>query len=299
MDEVRKRFLNYIQYEKRLSSNTLIAYEQDLSQFYTFLETNFQHTDLLSVNSSMIRSWTISLIEKQDTATTVNRKISCLKSFYKFQLKSGLISQNPTSKIIRPKVPKRLPKDVSAHKLQDIKDKLEINLSDDNFDARRDYTMFMTFYLCGLRRSELIDMQWGQIDLAQKQISVIGKGKKQRFIPIDARLIELFSEYKKEISNNEIAPEDNSVFVLANGNKLYPNFVYRTIKKYLSEVTSQKGIGPHSLRHSFATHLLNEGAELNAIKGLLGHSSLASTQVYTHSSIEKLKHIHKLSHPKS
>lgn len=299
MDDVRKRFLNYIQYEKRLSSNTLLAYEQDLNQFYSFLNSNFQHTDLLTVNSSMIRSWTISLIEKQDTATTVNRKISCLKSFYKFQLKSGAIQQNPTSKIIRPKVPKRLPKDVSANKLLDIKDKLEINLSDDNFEARRDYTMFMTFYLCGLRRSELIDMQWSQIDLAQKQVSVIGKGKKQRFIPVDIRLIELLSEYKKDLTSNEIIPEDNSVFVLKNGKKLYPNFVYRTIKKYLSEVTSQKGIGPHSLRHSFATHLLNEGAELNAIKGLLGHSSLASTQVYTHSSIEKLKHIHKLSHPKS
>jgi len=299
MDDVRKRFLNYIQYEKRLSSNTLLAYEQDLSQFYSFLESNFQHTDLLTVNSSMIRSWTISLIEKQDTATTVNRKISCLKSFYKFQLRGGKIQQNPTSKIIRPKVPKRLPKDVSANKLQDIKDKLEINLTGDSFEARRDYTMFMTFYLCGLRRSELIDMQWSQIDLAQKQISVIGKGKKQRFIPVDLSLIELLSEYKKELTNNEIIPEDNSVFVLKSGKKLYPNFVYRTIKKYLSEVTSQKGIGPHSLRHSFATHLLNEGAELNAIKGLLGHSSLASTQVYTHSSIEKLKHIHKLSHPKS
>jgi integrase/recombinase XerC len=214
-------------------------------------------------------------------------------------LKSGTIQQNPTTKIIRPKVPKRLPKDVAATKLLDIKDKLEINLTEDNFDARRDYTMFMTFYLCGLRRSELIDMQWSQIDLAQRQISVIGKGKKQRFIPIDDQLIKLLSEYKIEVRQNEIVAENGSVFILKNGKKLYPNFVYRTIKKYLSEVTSQKGIGPHSLRHSFATHLLNEGAELNAIKGLLGHSSLASTQVYTHSSIEKLKHIHKLSHPKS
>jgi integrase/recombinase XerC len=299
MDEVRKRFLNYIQYEKRLSANTLIAYEQDLNQFFSFLEASFQHTDLLQVNSSMIRSWTISLIEKKDTATTVNRKISCLKSFYKFQLKSGLILQNPTSKIIRPKVPKRLPKDVAAHKLQDIKDKLEINLSEDSFESRRDYTMFMTFYLCGLRRSELIDMQWRQIDLAQKQLSVIGKGKKQRLIPIDERWTKLIIEYKNELTRHEIQAENDLVFVLKNGQKLYPNLVYRTIKKYLSEVTSQKGIGPHSLRHSFATHLLNEGAELNAIKGLLGHSSLASTQVYTHSSIEKLKHIHKLSHPKS
>jgi integrase/recombinase XerC len=299
MDEVRKRFLNYIQYEKRLSKNTLIAYEQDLNQFSLFLHYNFQHQDMLTANSSMIRSWTISLIEKKDTATTVNRKISCLKSFYKFLLKNGSIHQNPTSKIIRPKTPKRLPKDISAGKLQDIKDKLELSLTEDNFDARRDYTMFMTFYLCGLRRSELIDMQWQQIDLSLKQISVIGKGKKQRFIPINFQLIELLYSYKQEISDQNIIAENDHVFILNNGKQLYPNFVYRTIKKYLMEVTSQKGIGPHSLRHSFATHLLNEGAELNAIKGLLGHSSLASTQVYTHSSIEKLKHIHKLSHPKS
>lgn len=299
MDEVRKRFLNYIKYEKRLSNNTLIAYEQDLNQFSLFLNHNFQHQDMLTVNSSMIRSWTISLIEKKDTATTVNRKISCLKSFYKYLLKNGSIFQNPTSKIIRPKVPKRLPKDIAASKLHDIKDKLELSLTDDNFDARRDYTMFMTFYLCGVRRSELIDMQWTQIDLSLKQISVIGKGKKQRFIPINSQLIDLLASYKQEIQDENIIAEKGHVFILKNGKQLYPNFVYRTIKKYLVEVTSQKGIGPHSLRHSFATHLLNEGAELNAIKGLLGHSSLASTQVYTHSSIEKLKHIHKLSHPKS
>jgi integrase/recombinase XerC len=299
MNDVRKRFLNYIQYEKRLSPNTLVAYEQDINQFQSFIEANFQHTDLLTANSSMIRSWTISLIEKKDAATTVNRKISCLKSFYKFQLKSGVVSQNPTAKIIRPKTPKRLPKDVAANKLQDIKDKLEIGLSEDSFDARRDYTMFMTFYLCGIRRSELMEMQWSQIDLAKRQISVIGKGKKQRFIPMDERLIKLLSAYKNELNAHNIVTEGDVVFVLTNGKKLYPNFVYRTIKKYLSEVTSQNGIGPHSLRHSFATHLLNEGAELNAIKGLLGHSSLASTQVYTHNSIEKLKHIHKLSHPKS
>ncbi len=299
MDEVRKRFLNYIQYEKRLSKNTLIAYEQDLNQFSLFLHDNFQHEDMPTANSSMIRSWTISLIEKKDTATTVNRKISCLKSFYKFLLKNGSILQNPTSKIIRPKTPKRLPKDISAGKLHNIKDKLELSLAEDNFAARRDYTMFMTFYLCGLRRSELIDMQWQHIDPSLKQISVIGKGKKQRFIPINSQLIELLYSYKQEISDQNIIAENEHVFILKNGKQLYPNFVYRTIKKYLLEVTSQKGIGPHSLRHSFATHLLNEGAELNAIKGLLGHSSLASTQVYTHSSIEKLKHIHKLSHPKS
>lgn len=299
MDEVRKRFLNYIQYEKRLSQNTLIAYESDLSQFSAFISDTFQHSDLLTVNSSMIRAWSISLIEEQDTSSTVNRKISCLKSFYKFQLKNEMIKSNPTAKIIRPKMPKRLPKDVSAGKIIEVKDQLELNIKNEDFNSVRDYTMFMTFYLCGIRRSELIEMTWSQIDFSLKQISIFGKGKKQRFIPIDSRWIELIDRYKAAILNQDIIIENDWVFVLENGKKLYPNFVYRVIKKYLTLVTSQKGIGPHTLRHSFATHLLNEGAELNAIKGLLGHSSLASTQVYTSSSIEKLKHIHKLSHPKS
>jgi len=299
MDEVRKRFLNYIQYEKRLSHNTLIAYESDLSQFSAFISDTFHHSDLLTVNSSMIRAWSISLIEMQDTSSTVNRKISCLKSFYKFQLKNEMIKSNPTAKIIRPKMPKRLPKDVSVGKIVEVKDQLVLNIKNEDFNSVRDYTMFMTFYLCGIRRSELIEMTWSQIDFSLKQISIFGKGKKQRFIPIDSRWIELIDRYKVAILKQDIAIENDRVFVLENGKKLYPNFVYRVIKKYLALVTSQKGIGPHTLRHSFATHLLNEGADLNAIKGLLGHSSLASTQVYTSSSIEKLKHIHKLSHPKS
>jgi integrase/recombinase XerC len=299
MDDVKKRFFNYLQYEKRMSTNTLIAYGSDLEQFSVFISDTFQVQNLVEVNSSMIRSWTISLIEQKDTASTVNRKISCLKSFYKFQLKNETIKSNPTSKIIRPKASKRLPKDISAPKLIDIKDKLELNISEDSFDSIRDYTMFMTFYLCGIRRSELIDMTWAQIDLSLKQISVIGKGKKQRFIPIKAELIDLMHRYKNAIDNYQITNVEDRVFVLENGNNLYPNFVYRTIKNYLSEVSSQQGIGPHTLRHSFATHLLNEGAELNAIKGLLGHASLASTQVYTNNSIEKLKQIHKLAHPKS
>lgn len=299
MIELIERFLNFIQYEKRFSSNTLLAYEQDLKQFVVFIGEHFQHADLLTVQPSMIRSWTISLIERKDSASTVNRKISCLKSFYKFYHKLGSISQNPTSKVIRPKMPKRLPKDVPATKLKDIQDKLEVEMDQDSIESNRNYTMFIVFYYCGLRRSELIDLTWSQIDMSKKEMSIIGKGKKQRLIPLSDSILKLLLDYKEVLKAHSIVCEDNSVFVLNNGKKMYPNFVYRIIKGYLTQVSSQKGLGPHSLRHSFATHLLNEGAELNAIKGLLGHSSLASTQVYTHSSIEKLKQIHKLSHPKS
>ena len=292
MDELRTKFMNYLQYEKRFSSNTLLAYDGDLNQFTAFIEAEFEHSDLLTVNSSMIRSWTIQLIEQKGSATTVNRKISCLKSFYKFLLRHEHIKKNPTVRVIRPKQPKRIPKDIPAPKLHNVKDKLELDSMDSDFNSIRDYTMFMTFYLSGMRRSELIELTWSQIDLSLNQISVLGKGKKQRFIPISAELIDLLAKYKEALRTNEIIVEEDRVFVLDSGKKLYPNFVYRTIKNYLNLVSSQKGVGPHSLRHSFATHLLNEGAELNAIKGLLGHSSLASTQVYTHNSIEKLKNIH-------
>lgn len=299
MDDVCKRFLNYLEYEKRFSNHTLVAYQGDLTQFIHFISDTFHHSDILTVNSSMIRAWTISLIEQQDTATTVNRKISCLKSFYKFQLKNETIKVNPTTKIIRPKMPKRVPKSMQATKLKDIQDSLLLNIDDSNFETMRDYAMFMMFYLCGIRRNELIELKWSQIDLAQRQISVLGKGKKQRYIPIQQELIDIIGKYKYTLETFGIDPIGNYVFVLKNGKKLYPNLVYRTIKYYLSQNSTQKGIGPHTLRHSFATHLLDSGAELNAIKELLGHSSLGSTQVYTSSSVEKLKHIHKLSHPKS
>ena len=299
MTDVLQHFFNYIQYEKRLSSHTIVAYQSDLNQFSQFLKFTFEVSDLSVVKSNHIRSWIIKLIEDKDTSSTVNRKISCLKSFYKFLLRSDKILVNPTSKIMRPKMPQRLPKDVQQSKLMDVKDVLELNAVDKTFSSYRDYSMFMMFYSCGIRRNELIELTWDKIDFAQRQISVFGKGKKQRLIPLRVEMVELLMKYQKLQKEDIEEIEGNHVFVLDNGKKLYPNFVYRTIRNYLAMVTTQKGIGPHSLRHSFATHLLNEGAELNAIKELLGHSSLASTQVYTHNSIEKLKQIHKFSHPKS
>ncbi len=299
MTDVIKQFFNYIQYEKRLSENTVVAYQNDLSQFNLFLNSDFQENNLIKVKASHIRAWVISLVEKNDQSATVNRKISCLKSFYKFLLRNEYIQINPTSKVIRPKMAKRLPKDVQESKLMDLKDFLNLRARDNTFSSVRDYTMFMAFYLCGLRRNELIEICWSDFDSGKEQISVIGKGKKQRFIPLRKEFIILLMHYKEIQKSNFENIENNYIFVLDNGKKMYPNFVYRSMQSYLSMVTTQKGIGPHSLRHSFATHLLNQGAELNAIKELLGHSSLAATQVYTHNSIEKLKQIHKFSHPKS
>lgn len=298
MTDVIKQFFNYIQYERRLSPNTILAYQIDLKQLKEFLEKDFQIFDFLSVKPNHLRAWMISLIEQKDLSSTVNRKISCIKSLYKFLLKHNYITVNPSTKLIRPKIPKRLPKDVAAPKLANLKDFLELNTQSNEFSAMRDYVMFMTFYLCGLRRNELIELQWNQVDIAQKQIRVLGKGKKERVIPVRSEWIDLLLRYKNNLEQHLENREENYIFVLDNGKMMYPNFVYRKIQNYLSMVTTQEGVGPHALRHSFATHLLNEGAELNAIKELLGHSSLAATQVYTHNSIEKLRQIHKFSHPK-
>lgn len=299
MPDITNHFFNYLQYEKRLSSHTLTAYDVDLNQFRSYLSDTFELHDLLSVKSSHIRSWIIHRIEEKDATSTVNRKISCLKSFYKFLVRNNHLKTNPTARVLRPKMPKRLPKDVLKSKLFDLKDFLELRTRENTYATLRDYVMFMTFYLCGLRRNELIDAQWSDIDFYQNTISVVGKGKKQRLIPIKSEMTAILQDYKRYQKEYLEFIEENHIFVLDNGKKLYPNFVYRTIKRYLSMVTTQEGLGPHALRHSFATHLLNEGAELNSIKELLGHSSLAATQVYTHNSIEKLKQVHKFSHPKS
>ena len=299
MIDIVQQFFNYIQYERRLSAHTLTAYQTDLSQFQSYLNLTHQLFDLKEVKMTHIRGWIITMIENRDASTTVNRKISCLKSFYKFCLKNRYVLKNPTTKLIRPRVPTRLPKDVRYEKIMDIKDKLELDTESNEFAKFRDYAMFMTFYLCGIRRNELIELTWDKLDYAQKQISVLGKGKKERRIPLKSELIEILRKYQ-QIQATDIANlQDNGIFVLDNGKRMYPNFVYRKIQHYLALVSTQKGIGPHTLRHSFASHLLNEGAELNAIKELLGHSSLAATQIYTNSSIEKLRQVHRISHPKS
>lgn len=294
-----QRFFNYIQYEKRLSSHTMTAYHNDIFQFSDYLKEHFEGVEIANAQSSHIRSWIIYRIENKDNPRTINRKISALKSLYKFMLQNDLIVANPTAKTIRPKTPKRLPKDIAQPKLFDLKDILESELDREDYTSYRDYTLFLCLYLCGLRRSELIDLTWAAIDSIRKTISVYGKGKKQRIIPIKSELLSILLDYKSVQRKCIEAVEANHVFVLDNGKKLYPNFVLRVVQKQLSRVTTQEQISPHALRHSFATHMLNEGADLNAIKELLGHSSLAATQVYTHNSIEKLKQIHKFSHPKS
>jgi integrase/recombinase XerC len=300
MNEKIRQFFNYIQYEKRLSNHTVLAYTNDINQFQIYLKAEFQIDNILETQFQMLRSWIVHLIDLQDSVSTINRKISCLKSFFKFCLKNSWVAVNPTAKLTRPKMPKRIPKQVEFTKLMDLKDFLQEQSKDNQYNTYRDYCMFMTFYSCGLRRSELIELKWSDIDFTKKELKILGKGNKERFVPLHSEMAVILKRYQELLLQQsfEIKTEPSLVYLTDSGEKMYPNFVYRKIKTYLNKVTTQTGLSPHSLRHSFATHLLNEGAELNAVKELLGHSSLAATQVYTSSSIERLKKIHENFHPK-
>lgn len=285
-------FFDFLTYEKRVSKHTLIAYKKDLESFNEFIQSEFE-TKLEDINYQMIRTWLVQLMDNGITAKSINRKISSLKSFYKFLLKKEVITNNPTARIVAPKIPKRLPAFVEENKMEKLFQNIDFS---NDFSGVRDRLIIELFYGCGIRLSELIGLK--KIDVTSNSIKVLGKGNKERIIPISESLNSLIKNYLKE--KNNLTP--NSVngevlLVLNNGKKMYPKFVYNKVKYYLGMVTSMDKKSPHILRHSFATHLLNNGAEINAIKELLGHSSLAATQIYTHNSIEKLKNIYTKSHP--
>lgn len=285
-------FFDFITYEKRVSNHTLIAYRNDLENFQGFISAEYE-SKLEEVNYQMIRTWLVQLMDQGITPKSINRKISSLKSFYKFLLKKEVITQNPTARIVAPKIPKRLPAFIEENKIEKLFDSIEFG---NDFSGKRDRLILELFYGCGIRLSELIGLK--KSDITSNTIKVLGKGNKERIIPISESINSQIKFYLKEKNN---LPDSNVnqdvLLVLNNGKKMYPKFVYNKVKSYLGKVTSMDKKSPHILRHTFATHLLNNGAEINAIKELLGHSSLAATQIYTHNSIEKLKNIYTKSHP--
>lgn len=290
-----ERFIQYLQFEKRFSSHTVTAYRQDLYQFQAFLDSN--HPDLLSVTHPDVRSWVLELMEKGSEPKTVNRKISTLRSFYKFLQREALIESNPMTLIRAPKIPKRLPvviDEQNIDKLLDNKDQFE-----DNFAGMRDRLVLELLYGTGMRLSELTQLKDSDINLYEQYIKVLGKRNKERIIPVGRPLIHLIREYLVEKLSQKFDNKAVSLIVTNKGKDAYPKFIYRIVKDSLSEIFTQNKKSPHILRHTFATALLNRGADLNAIKELLGHSSLAATQVYTHNSVEKLKSIYKQAHPKA
>ena len=301
----KEKFIDYIQYEKRYSPHTVSAYRNDLDQFFSFLNIQYNINNIQDVTHPMIRSWLVHLMEEKISPRSVNRKMTTLKSFYKFLLKEGSVSINPMWKIISPRSSKKLPSFVEKEKMAMLFETVNFG---EGFPALRDRLILEILYATGMRLSELINLKETDIDFHQSTLKVLGKRNKERLIPFSnkfADLLKIYLQGKKIYLENDKfqRPSDNLddlwLLITDGGKKSYPRFIYRAVKKYLSQVTTLQRISPHVLRHTFATHLLNYGAELNAVKELLGHANLSATQIYTHNTIEKLKTIYKQAHPKA
>ncbi len=289
-------FLKYIEFEKRYSVHTVVSYKNDLDQFNIFLSSLDSHLKLESVTYQHIRSWIISLVEDKIAPSSVNRKMASIRSYYKFLLRSGLITKDPSLQLKALRTPKRLPQFAQEHEMQNLFELVEFG---DDFKGVRDRLMLELLYATGVRRAELIGLKTTSINVEKRQIKVLGKRNKERVIPLTIEVANLVQKYL-QLREVEYMSEANDFLLLTNkGQPLYEVFVYRKVKKYLGATTSLEKNSPHILRHSFATHLLNNGADLNAVKELLGHSSLAATQVYTHNSLDKLKKVFEKAHPKA
>lgn len=290
------QYLQYVEFEKKQSKHTLINYRVDLTQFENYITQIYQINQIEQVNHYHIKSWLVHQINEGLKNRSVARKISTLKSFYNFLLREQLVTINPLNKVLAPKVEKRLPEFVEQNAMENLFDG---NLTDEHFEntfeGLRDKLMVNLFYATGIRLSELQNIENHSVDFYKKQIKVLGKRNKERIIPITNEVIELIKQYNNQKTANGFV--SNYLLLTNKGEPLYAKLIYNTVKKYLSKVTTLSKRSPHVLRHTYATHLLNQGADLNAIKELLGHSSLAATQVYTHNSIQQLKEVYK-KHPR-
>ena len=289
-------YLDYLTFEKRFSSHTLTAYETDLNQFFSFLEENYQVKTVSDVSHHYIRSWIVEMLTDLELSTTsVNRKISCLKSYFKFLIKNKVIEFNPMVKIVSPKKTDKLPQFVDKKAMNELFDQ---KYFENDFEGQRDRLMLLLFYQTGIRLSELIGIEWMDVDIGRKELKVLGKRNKERIVPLTDEVMYSIDTYKVlyDLINIE---DSNSVFITKKGKTIYPKLVYDQVNHYLGCITTLKKKSPHVLRHTFATHMLNNGADLNTIKEILGHSSLAATQVYTHNSFEKIKSIYNSAHPRA
>jgi len=288
-------FLDYLKFEKRYSPHTVLAYEKDLVAFFDYIVTDYAEVALPQINHALVRSWLVSLKDADLSAKTINRKISTLKSFFKYQIKTGVIKQTPMAKVVAPKSEKRLPNFVAE---KDMKRLFEETVFPDTLEAQTDRLLLLLFYQTGMRLSEAIGLKSNSVSFVNHTLKVLGKGNKERIIPLNPELKKELQAYLQKKRTEGFA-ETETLFISAKGKPLAPRSVYASVKKYLDAFTSIEKRSPHVLRHTFATHLTNNGADLNAVKELLGHSSLAATQVYTHNTIDKLKNIYKNAHPKA
>ena len=289
-----KSFLEYLQLEKKYSKHTIEAYQNDLISFREFIKVEFQQSDLENVNYNQIRNWIVNLVNKGISNRTINRKMSSLKTFYKFLQKTEVIDFNPLIKHKALKVEKKIQVPFSFDEINNVLNVLD---KDDDFETLRDKLLVEILYSTGLRRIELINLKETDINLNEKTIKVLGKRNKERILPLLEPVSLTVSKYLELKKLKGFRNEQ--LLVTSKGDKLYETFVYRAVNLYFSNVSSKVKKSPHILRHSFATHLLNEGADLNSVKELLGHSSLASTQVYTHNDLDQIKKVYNKAHPRS
>ena len=292
----KESFLQYLQVEKRYSPHTVRSYLNDLDQFYSFLSTLGLPEDPVTVTSHDIRAWIVSMLDNNYTTVSVHRKISCLRVFYRYLRKEGILKNDPLEKVALPKRKKTLPVFVEEEAMTKLLDNYSF---EDGFAGIRNRTIIELLYLTGMRRSELIGLRNIDVDLSEASVKVTGKRNKQRIIPLVKSFIVRLEEYVK-LRDEKFAPDKNGWFFITDkGNKLYDKYVYNTVNSYLALVTTIEKKSPHILRHTFATHMLNRGADLNSIKELLGHANLSATQIYTHNTFEKLKKVYKQAHPRA
>ncbi len=288
-------FLQYLQYEKAFSAHTVLSYKNDLSQFLGYAETEFDISDLPAINASHIRCWIVSLMENGITARSVRRKISTLATFYRYLLREKKVATNPAKKVILPKTTGRLPEFVKEDDMQRMFAK---ETAGSDFETVRNKLILEMFYLTGMRISELIQLQDTDIDFCTRTLRVTGKRNKQRLIPLSNDLLQSVSRYIA-IRDQVVEKSTPYLYVRPGGEKTYPKMIYNMVRSKLSEFTTLSKRSPHVLRHTFATTLLNNNAELNAVKELLGHSNLSATEVYTHITFEELKKNYKQAHPRA
>jgi integrase/recombinase XerC len=292
----KESFLEHLQFVKRYSDHTIRSYKTDLEQFLNYCRAAEPAVDELTAGYRLIRGWVVSLIDGGDTPRTVNRKITTLKSFYRYLLKRQVISANPMDKVLSPKQSKRLPAFVEEDRMALLLDEYEFG---SDFRGVRNRLLIEMLYITGMRLSELINLKQDDIDYYNLNIRVLGKRNKERLIPFHQAYMKVFREYRALKDKTFPDPGHDYFFVTDKGRPLYGKFVYRVVSSYLRLVTTMEKRSPHVLRHTFATHMLNRGADLNAIKEILGHANLAATQVYTHNTFEKLRTIYKQAHPRA
>ena len=290
-----KDFLNYLRLERNYSERTIVAYEEDLREFEEYFKKTDAELDFRSVHSDNVRNWMVSLMDDGRSETSVNRKLSSLRSFYRFLLRRKEITVNPMLKVVGPKKKKPLPSFVREKDMDRLLDECSF---EEGFEGYRDRTILEMFYATGMRLSELIGLNDADVDFSAKLIKVTGKRNKQRLIPFGNELAEDLRLYIN-VRNEAMPQEAEALFVLNDGKRMYPMAVYRVVKRNLSRVVSLKKRSPHVLRHTFATAMLNDSAELRSVKELLGHESLVTTEVYTHATFEELKKVYEQAHPRA